>query len=105
MQQGSNEQASGHARWSLAALHRFLERLGDESLVGNSCFGRRGLYSFEQLLGHAHVDSLALGLKLEADRSHDGQVVLGKIGLRHKLLGGFIAFQNRQSLFHSNLCA
>jgi hypothetical protein len=43
-------------------------------------------HRIEQLPGQAHVDALALRLKLKAHRSHLGQVVLGQIGLLDKLL-------------------
>src|SRR5208337_1692715 len=81
--------------------YRVLQRLADEALVGNSRFGCRDPHRVEQLPGQAHVDSLAFGLKLEADRSHRGQVVLSQIGLFDKVLGFFIASEAWQFLFHS----
>src|SRR5690242_1571437 len=83
------------------ALHGVLERLADEALIRNSRPGRGGSHRVEQLPWQAHVDSLAFGLKLEAERSHAGQVVFGQVGLFNKLLGFLIAFEAWQFLFHN----
>src|SRR5260370_42185980 len=83
------------------ALDRVLERLADEALIRNSRPGRGGSHRFEQQPWQAHVDSLAFGLKLEVDRPHPGQVVLGQVGLLDKLLRFPIAFEARQFLFHN----
>src|SRR5216684_8444516 len=78
-----------------------LECLADEALIRNSRPRRRRSHRVEQLPWQAHVDSLAFGLKLEAERPHAGQVIFGQVGLFNKLLGFLIAFEAWQFLFHN----
>src|SRR6266851_5845080 len=81
--------------------NNILKRLADEALIRNSRPRRRGSYRVEQFPWQAHVDSLAFGLKLEAERSHAGQVVFGQVGLFSKLVGFLIAFEPWQFPFHN----
>src|SRR5271165_960143 len=79
---GKGEQTNN--LWSTArmascavAAYRLFQHLADETLIGNTGFGRGGAHRFEQLRRQAHVDPFGFGLKLETDRTHRGQVVFG----------------------------
>src|SRR5258707_619826 len=82
-------------------LARVLQRLADEALIRNRSPGRGSSYRFEQLQWQAHVNALALGLKLEADWPHARQIVFSQVGLLDKHLGFLIASEAWQFLFHS----
>jgi len=77
----------------------FLQRLSNEALVGNSCFGGGGSHNIEQLTRQPHVDSFALWLEFEADGPHFGKVVFRQVRFVDGLLGFLIVSEPWQFLF------